>query len=342
MSNSLIVKEPEELVLMRGDFTESALKLASYLIAILEKDKTNYQINVKNYLKEFDKSLKDFSYIYKVAEELSDKKFKFVDRFKKKFAIYNFISSVTYADGILEVEFSQKLLAYLLEIKDKFLKYNIKNIMRLSSKYSIRLYKILKDEFEKKERYLHKPEVIIRIDDLREMFNIPPSYDFYDIKRRILTKAKKEFEEYTDITFDYETIKLGKKVDKIKFIIEANIDDNSSLQEFIKFVKNKYKNTDKALALVSIPSKNNKKQKDKYFAYIDDKGYLYVKNLKNKEKEYLNKQKSLIIFKELNQISKIFEDYFEMLKNKEDFKEKIKDKEFLKNFVEAIKKIKQS
>ena len=41
--NNLIVKEPEELVLMKGDFSESALKLSAYLIANLKKDKVIYR-----------------------------------------------------------------------------------------------------------------------------------------------------------------------------------------------------------------------------------------------------------------------------------------------------------
>ena len=55
--NNLIVKEPEELILMRGNFSESALKLGAYLIAILEKGQTIYEINIKEYLTNFDKKL---------------------------------------------------------------------------------------------------------------------------------------------------------------------------------------------------------------------------------------------------------------------------------------------
>jgi len=211
--NNLIVKEPEEIILMKGDFSESALKLGAYLIAILKKDKVIYQINTKEYLTKFDKKIGDYNYLYNITKELSKKQFEIKDRFNEKFAIFNFIASANYADGILEIEFSHKLLAYLLQVKEKYLKYDIKNIMILSSKYAIRLYKVLKDNLERNSRYGNKAELELSVKDIRKMLEVPRSYQYSSgIKKRILEKAKSEFEKYTDIIFEYEEIKSGRKV----------------------------------------------------------------------------------------------------------------------------------
>jgi len=223
--NNLIVKEPEELILMRGNFSESALKLGAYLIAILEKGQTIYEINIKEYLTNFDKKIGNYNYLYNVAKELSQRQFEIKDRFNEKFVIFNFVSSASYADGILEIEFSQRLLFYLLDIKDKYLKYNIKNIMSLSSKYIVRLYKILKDELEKNSRYGNKAEKIISINKLREMLEIPKSYQYGNssgIKKRILEKSQTEIEKHTDIIFNFEEIKTGRRISHIKFVIQEN------------------------------------------------------------------------------------------------------------------------
>ena len=144
-----IVKKPNELIKMRGEFSESELKLSTYLITKLEEEKQIYRINVKDYLEKFDKKIGDFEYLYEVALNLSRKQFKMVDRVNNRFSIYNFFGAVDYQDGILEVEFSSKLMRYLLQIKNNYLKYEIKNIMSLDSKYSIRLYEILKNKYEK-------------------------------------------------------------------------------------------------------------------------------------------------------------------------------------------------
>jgi plasmid replication initiation protein len=252
VKKTIIVKEPEELILMKGDFSEGALKLAAYLIAILEKDKVIYQINIKEYLKKFDKKIGNYNYLHAVAKELSQKQFEINDRFNKRFEIYNFISGVTYKDGILKVEFSQMFMNYLLAIKDKFLKYNIKNIMSLNSKYSIRLYKILKDQLEKNARYGKKAEFEISLEKLMEFLEIPTTYQYSSgIKKRILEKSRKDFEKNTDIIFDYEEIKSGRKVTHLKFFIRSNpkkpqennsIDDNyfSSRRNFVSLLRKNY------------------------------------------------------------------------------------------------------
>ena len=257
MDNKLIVKEPEEMLFMRsvrGSFSEGALKLSAYLIAILEKDKTIYKISIKEYLNKFDKKIGNYNYLYNVAKELTQKQFEIKDRFNERFAIFNFVSSVSYYDGILEVEFSQKLLTYLLEIKEKYLKYNIENIMNLSSKYAIKLYKILKDIYEKHKRYKNKTELELSIQDLREILEIPRSYRFHDIKRQILETAKTELEKYTDILFNYEIIKSGRKISAVKFNISINpkkigmeklkksfiVVLNKAKEKEIKFYSNKY------------------------------------------------------------------------------------------------------
>jgi hypothetical protein len=234
MNKNIIVKEPEELVLMKGDFSESALKLSAYLIASLKQDEVIYKIKVKDYLERFDKKIGNYDYLHDVAKELTKKQFEIEDRFNKTFEIYNFVASVKYKNSVLEIEFSRKLLVYLLEIKEKYLKYDIKNIMSLNSKYAIRLYKILKDKFEQESRYNKKAELTISIDDLRELLSIPKSYKFGNIKEQILEKTKQEFSESTDISFEYNGIKTGRKMTHLKFYISSK---NNEKLEIIQDIK---------------------------------------------------------------------------------------------------------
>ena len=338
--NNLIVKEPEEMVLMKGDFSESALKLGAYLIANLEKDKVIYNINVKDYLEKFDKKIGAYNYLYSITEELSQKQFKMNDRFNKRFAIFNFISSANYANGVLKIEFSGILLSYLLEVKEKYLKYNLEYIMTLSSKYSIRLYKILKDGYETYNRYNNAPEKTIKVAELREILNIPTSYMFGDIKRQIIEKAKAELAEHTDIIFDYEEIKTGRKVTHLKFTIRANPAKTEAYKEskITKHLKSiKY--------FVSFLRKN---YIDKYFGYnladknicwlkINDKGLVYG-ILDNGEQKHFNSLESERMYHNWLEIAKA--DWFYqrvILEDTEDFKEFYnKELDFRLNFNETI------
>jgi plasmid replication initiation protein len=221
MDSDLIVKKPDELVKMRGEFSESALKLSTYLISILKENTYIYNISVRNYLEKFDKTLGDFNKLYYTALELTRKQFKMVDRVNKRFAIYNFFSRAKYKDGILTIKIDDEFHQYLMLIKNNYLRYQIKNIMLLNSKYAIRLYEILKNKYEKTKKFQKDIFLKIKVDELRELLAVPLSYKYNMFKRRVLGKAQEEINEKTDIVFSFEEKKKGRKVDEIIFIIKS-------------------------------------------------------------------------------------------------------------------------
>ena len=219
MSQDLIVKKPDEMVKMKGEFSEGALKLSAYLISILEEGKQVYFISVKEYLSEFDKKIGDFDYLYQIAQELTRKQFKMFDRFNKRFGVYNFISSVEYDRGVLKVEFSLMLMKYLLQIKEKYTKYYIRNIMNLNSKYAVRMYEILKNSLEESKRYNNRAVLEVSLDELKELLSVPQGYKFNNIKTRVIKVAQKEINEKTDIYFEWKPRKIGRRVKYIQFTV---------------------------------------------------------------------------------------------------------------------------
>jgi len=234
-NNEIIVKKPEEVITARMKLNESELKLSTYLIANLEPDKYIYRIDIKNYIKRFDKKLGDYSKLYKTAKFLVTKPIEIKDRYKDEFVMFSFCSKVSYKSGVLEIEFNKELLNYLLEIKNKYVRYDIKNIMKLNSKYSIRLYEFLKNQFEKTKKFSKVAEKKVKTEELRELLAIPASYKYNMFKKTALEVSKRQINQLTDISFDYEEIKTGRKITHIKFIIESkekeNSQDNNILQE---------------------------------------------------------------------------------------------------------------
>jgi len=234
-NNEIIVKKPEEIITARMKLNESELKLSTYLIANLEPDKYIYRIDIKNYIKRFDKKLGDYSKLYKTAKFLVTKPIEIKDRYKDQFVMFSFCSKVSYKSGVLEIEFNKELLNYLLEIKNKYVRYDIKNIMKLNSKYSIRLYEFLKNQFEKTKKFSKVAEKKVKTEELRELLSIPASYKYNMFKKTALEVSKRQINQLTDISFDYEEIKTGRKITHIKFIIEnkekENSQDNNILQE---------------------------------------------------------------------------------------------------------------
>lgn len=131
----------------------------------------------------------------------------------------NWLSSSEYytGKGYVELEFSPKMKPYLLQLQKHFTQFKLKNILTLNSSYSMRMYEILKqDEFRGTISYTkEKLRKLIALDPKKYTKNS-------HFKLRILDQAKKELAEKTDIMFDYEDIKEGRKAVGFKFNIEKN------------------------------------------------------------------------------------------------------------------------
>lgn len=120
-------------------------------------------------------------------------------------------------EGMIQVEFSPKLKPYLLGLKDNFVSYGLKQVSTLASKYSIRIYELLRQNYFKKT-------TIFSINELRLLIGITDDvYPLYgNFKKKVLTYAQKELTTKTDLTFNFEEIKTGRRVTSIKFYISES------------------------------------------------------------------------------------------------------------------------
>lgn len=95
----------------------------------------------------------------------------------------------------------------------QYIKYRLKNTARLSSIYSFKLYLYL---LENKFRGTWKIDVEkLRLDILECTSKYYETYKWFN--KDILKKVQLEINEKTNITFEYETIRKGRKVEEIQF-----------------------------------------------------------------------------------------------------------------------------
>lgn len=143
----------------------------------------------------------------------------------------SWLSSAEYfkGKGYVELEFSPKLRPYLLQLKDRFTSYQLKNVIRLKRSYSVRLYELLKQYEKIGERYFllenFKKIIWIRENEYQR---------YNDLKKRIILPAQKELAERTDILFDFEEDKQGRKVIGIKFKIFKNEIEEEKVVEILE------------------------------------------------------------------------------------------------------------
>lgn len=100
-------------------------------------------------------------------------------------------------------------MPYLLQLKERFTRYELKNILYFKNKYSIRIYELLK-QYEKNR----KKEINIK--ELRGYLGIKEGeYKRFDNFDRVILKGtKEEINEHTDIEINYEKNKNRQKDNK--------------------------------------------------------------------------------------------------------------------------------
>jgi len=286
----LEVKKADAIVKARYKLSPLAIKFISVVIGNLKRsDDINeeYIIKVKDF-KELtgQKTKRIYELIDEALEDLLKNPLTIpLGDDKNSILKANWVSGAVYNDGEVRFMIYPKLRPFLLEVKEKYLKYKLENILPLRSSYVIRLYEILKDWLEINKRYGNKAEKIISVKELREILDIPRSYQYSShIKKLILEKAKKEFEEHTDILFDFEEIKTGRKVTHLKLFIRPNpkkMEDNynnnldnyfKSRKVFVTLLRKLYSGNLKAFAWDFI---NKDSENGNTWLGLDKDGLLY-------------------------------------------------------------------
>lgn len=137
---------------------------------------------------------------------------------KSRVIVAYFISSyeLNTKTGQIEFEISAKLKPFLLQLKNNFTSVHLANIPKLSSGYSIRLYEILLQYKSIGKRHF---------DDIAKLqAMLGSNHEQYGhFKARVLDPSKKDMAKNTNIMFEYDEIKTGKKITGLVFHIKENV-----------------------------------------------------------------------------------------------------------------------
>lgn len=327
----LEVKKSEAIVKSRYTLTPSAIKLITLVICNLKETDgadEEYVVTVKDFTELTGQKSHN---IYQVIDEALDNLLKNpikipLNEKGNNFLKANWVSGAECKNGEIRFMVYPKLKPFLINVKNKYLKYDLENILKLKSSYSIRLYELLKDFVNKRERYGNKTKKTLLIDELRGLLEVPASYQYSsNIRPRIIEKAKKDFEEFTDISFEYKEIKNGKKIIAIEFVIfQKNNKKNKNkynFRSFVDYVRKEYSGTFKSFGYTKIDDKT-------YLVGVDNLGYMYGKNVDNyNDTIELTSSQSKGIYTTWLQIANNSALYQNMLISKEDVEEHLKTPE---------------
>lgn len=188
-------------------------------VRITDTEFTEYTFHMKELAELLELNQKGYyAEVRKVIRSLQKQVFTIVDttdgEIKSKDLNWFYRAEYNETKNTVSLKFAEDLKPFLLQLKENFTSYQLMNVIKLNSSYTLRLYEILKSK-------AYKKEFIISLEELYRM--VLNQYKRYtDFKKNVLERCKKEVKEKTDIEFKYEEIKTGRKVTSIKFIISSN------------------------------------------------------------------------------------------------------------------------
>jgi len=225
-----LIRKSNDLVEARYKFDIWETRLFTKMLTMIRKDDEDfkdYKIYLKEVVADFDlhKNKESYEYLKLGAKKLMKKTFYIpyeedgVKRFFETPVIAGLDGAV--GDGrkmredhlYIKISFHPIIKPYLLQLKSQFTVYDARNILKLPSTYSIRIYELLKQYENIKKRTFDVVE-------LKEILGIEDKYKLYGhFRERVIEKARRDLQKYTDISFTYEAIKKGRAVSKLRFYI---------------------------------------------------------------------------------------------------------------------------
>ena len=180
-------------------------------------------IYIKDFIKIFNKKRKA---IYKdieiaISNRFWDREIYYWDYSRDGYRKLRWLVEVFYSNknGFFEITFSHLIKPFLYQLTQHFTSYNLEDISKFRSIYSIRIYEFCICDINQNKT--NTSFLLVAINTIKERLQLEKKYsDFYDFKRFVLQKAKQEINEHSDLNIDFEEIRKGRKVDAIKFIVE--------------------------------------------------------------------------------------------------------------------------
>jgi plasmid replication initiation protein len=131
--------------------------------------------------------------------------------------------------GRIVLQLHTELQPYIAQLKSNYTQYELRNILAMKSKHSIRLY-----EFLKSKEYTHIEDgkaVTISLDHLKRILYLVDKsgkllYDRFDVfRKKVLDVATDEINRLTDIDVSFEKQLRAKTVVGIKFLVKSKRGD---------------------------------------------------------------------------------------------------------------------
>lgn len=178
------------------DLTVRELKIMDFVISKIKPDDRNFNV-VETSLYEigqlfgYTRNGKNYSDLANAIGTLRKKEVLILDEHDRTITQTGWVESAKYHEnGQVEIRLSSDLAPYLLQLKSNYTQYRLFDTVQLDSKYSIRLYKLMRAADKDKGKSC--PTVQSSPEELMKMMSSPKSYSFGQFNQNVLRPAIEE------------------------------------------------------------------------------------------------------------------------------------------------------
>lgn len=215
-----VVESNDLITRARHDLSSNQLKIIDFLISKIKPDFL--------YFKDVETSMYELCKVLEIKQSgrtYNQLTTTINDLRKKDVVIYNpdlqeviqtgWISSATYSkNGKVRLRFDDNLKPYLLQLSKNYTQYLLVDTVKLKSKYSILIYKLMRESDKKNGK---TPILKSTPEELKEILGAPISYSFNSLKSQILLKAIEEINlKIDDMNLELIQGKYGRKVVQVE------------------------------------------------------------------------------------------------------------------------------
>jgi len=225
LRNKTVTKANELIQKSRFNLTLQQQKIVLYLISQItpyDEDFKLYAFSITEFCRVcgiYDESGKNYQDIKTAIKEIRDKSI-WVTLEDGRQTTLAWIEK-PYLDegsGVIQIRLDNDMKPYLLQLKQNFTSYELLWTLHFKSKYTIRLYELVKSiHFHDLESYQRRYPV----DELKRLLGGERYREYRDFKRRVLVPSVEEINQYSDKTVAFKEIRRGRKVMEIEFNVSS-------------------------------------------------------------------------------------------------------------------------
>lgn len=223
LRNKTVVKANELIQKSRFNLSLQQQKMVLYLISQIspyDEDFKLYEFSIPEFCRVCGIDMtsgKNYQDLKQAIKEIADKSL-WINIDEDEETLLRWIEKpyINKKSGVIKIRLDEDMKPFLLQLKQNFTQYELVYTLHFKSKYTIRLYELLKSiHFHELETYTRK----YSIDELRRILGAETYTEYRDFKRRVLEPSVKEVNDYSDKAVSYEEIKNGRRVTGVQFTL---------------------------------------------------------------------------------------------------------------------------